>query len=107
VLGQILISRHAWRHITRPALPGPAVAHRLSLLPCAREVIERVTEFKFLRLLRIVKGIRVEFVALRATVAPAYRRPADIEVIVQVARRRKRVIAARLYSVHEIVKVNA
>jgi hypothetical protein len=107
VLGSVLITRHVWRHITRAELSPSAVAHRLSLLPCAREVIDRVGEFKFLRLIKTVKNIRIEFVALRARVAPSYRRATDIEVIVQIARRRKRILSARLYSVHEVVKINA
>jgi hypothetical protein len=45
----VAVTVKGWKHVTRRSRPQPEVCHKLSLLPCAREVIETCREAVLVR----------------------------------------------------------
>lgn len=102
----------AWRHLTRVTRSPEEINHKLSLLPCAREILERTPESTLLRELPTSvwrprtcppsnNPIRRELRSVSGIHRVSYRSEARIEVVVEVARIGKRILGARLRSVRE------
>jgi SIR2-like domain len=91
VLGAVGVTLRGWRHITRAGPPAREICHRLSLIPCAREVVEKATDKKDVRHL-----FGKTLIALEGT----YRSPYQADVVVEVIIERSGGRASFL-SVHE------
>ncbi len=100
VFGKVEITLKGWRHITRVSLSQHAIIHKLTLLPCAKELIETATESHFLR--RIGENISLkELHALRGLYQPKFKTNVLVEVVLEVMKRGNRVISTKLYSIQE------
>jgi hypothetical protein len=103
LFGDVAITRRAWRHLTRVARPQREVAHKLSLLPCAREIIESTKHAEFRR--RIAEGgAIIDYYAVSGVYKAVYRRDLLVEAIIEVVRSanaKRRQGQARFLSVYE------
>lgn len=102
VFGHVKLSRETWRHITRRGLSRSSIIHRLSLLPCARELVESAARGTFLRELDRKAHVRIELVAVRGTVRLPFRRAIALEVVLRVRRSKAHVFEVVLHSIHEL-----
>ncbi len=101
-LGRVSVTLRAWRHITRVSSPQRAIIHKLSLLPCARELVERAPHSLFLRAFDDPdQRLRRELRALRGFYRSKHQANLMVEVILDVVRTKKKVVRAKLYSIHE------
>ena len=95
-LGRINVTLKAWRHITRVRVPQREICHRLSLLPCAREVVEKAPTYRIVRRL----GRRV-LISLEGVYRSPYQADVLVEVIVEQLRSKRDGTTNTLLSVHE------
>lgn len=112
LLNHVDVPLDAWRHLTKVSRSPQDVIHRLSLLPCAREILERTPDSTFMRDLptsgwtprgcsNAGNGIRRELRSVSGIRRVSHRSDALIEVVVEVARIGKHTLGARLRSVRE------
>lgn len=127
IFGKVDITLKGWRHITRVSSSQREVIHKLSLLPCARELIDTCTQSLFLRkiedqvmdyttelhspsrLISLGKALELwargkrkrEFHALRGLYRSRFQADVMVEVILEVTKVNERVMTTKLYSIHE------
>jgi len=101
VFGHVKVTRNCWRHITRVSKPQRSVIHRLALLPAARELLEKATRSRFLRILK-PPGLGCERTlrGICGVYRKVYQADVMVEAIVEVTNfgGRKQV---KLYAIHE------
>jgi hypothetical protein len=85
LFGKIDLTRRAWRHITRVSRPQREVAHKLSLLPCAKAILESASRSEFRRKIETATEL-IEYHSVNGVYKAFYRRDAHIEVIVELVR---------------------
>ncbi|MCP4110983.1 MAG: TIR domain-containing protein [Desulfobacteraceae bacterium] len=100
VFGQINITLKGWRHITRISSNQREVAYKLTLLPFAKELIEKATESYLLRNSRSYKEDR-ELYAIRGLHQSTFRAKLIVEVILEVVMSNTKGKKATLYSINE------
>ena len=100
--GHVKLSRETWRHVTRRGLSRAGIIHRMSLLPCARELVESAARGTFLRELDRKAHVRTELLEVRGTVRLPFRRPIALEVVLRVRRSKARIFEVVLHSIHEL-----
>lgn len=97
--GRVEVTRRCWRHVTRVTCSPAAVVHKLSLLPSAREVVERGSRSHHLRDLSADGSKQLH--AVRGIVHTPYRANILVEVVLEVTMRRGQVDATKLFALHE------
>jgi hypothetical protein len=98
--GAVAVTMRSWRHLTRVSRPQREVIHKLSLLPCAREIIEKVSVPEFRRSISGPHGQR-KLYALSGRHEPRYRGSLAIEVIIEVFSHRNAPKRVNFLSVYE------
>lgn len=104
-MGEILVNRTGWKHITRLGRRPERIIQSWMLLPAAKQILQNVSEVEFLRLgskQELEDGAikLTDFLGLRANVKFTYRH----ESIVQVVLKRVRVVNSA-HERHEREKV--
>ena len=99
-LGHVEVTLKGWRHLVKITQSQRSVIHRLSLVPMAKEVLERASKSHFVRKLND-KPTRREFHVVNGICHQEHEANIVIEVVVEVEKRGKRVISAKLFSIFE------
>ena len=107
--GKVEITLKAWRHIASRSRPQSEVCHKLSLLPCARELINLTHESVMVRTIverpviwhGAVRQISTELHALRAPRESRFQADINVEVILEVTKEYGAVIGTKFLSVCE------
>lgn len=89
VFGEVKITRRAWKHMTRVSRPQREACHKLSLLPCARELIQKARSARRVRVLvnpRRPSRIQRELYVLRGPHKSPFQADIKVEVVIEVAR---------------------
>lgn len=114
IFGHVRITLKAWRHITRIKSSQREICHKLSCLPCARELIMNANQCRFLRKIerdgakeeensRIIddpKSVK-ELWSICGTHQSPFRADVLLEVVIEVERRGQNILKATFYSLHE------
>lgn len=95
--GRVDVTLKAWRHITRVSSPQQEIIHKLSLLPCAKELIERTNKSTIFWKINAEK----ELYLLKGLCSTRYREDILVEVILEVSKINGKIVSTKLYSVHE------
>jgi len=82
LLKKIRITRKGWRHLTRAELPQSLICHKLSLLPCAKEIIATSRQLRFMRKFTR-NGRDIVIVRLTGALKERHRVIAIIDVVVE------------------------
>jgi hypothetical protein len=98
--GYVGVTLRAWRHLTKASSPADMIIHRLSLLPCAKELIELSSKGALVRVTS-PDGPRTELQSVRGVVRPKFRAAIVVEVVLEVRFPCERYRATKLYSVYE------
>lgn len=99
--GTVAVPRRTWQHLTRRSTSQRATAHRLGLLPLAKEIIENTRVTKFLRCTGEINYRRTELHSLQGFYKPGHRSPMRVQVIVELVKLRGKILSATLYSLYE------
>jgi Domain of unknown function (DUF4365) len=82
LLKDIKITLKGWRHLTRAELSQPIICHKLSLLPCAKEIVATSKELRYMRRFRR-EGKEVCMVRITGALKQRHRVAAIIDVVVE------------------------
>jgi len=97
-LGPVAVTLKGWRHMTQPSYSQLSIVHKLGLLACAREVIEKGGHTRFLR--EIGGPSHRKLWAVVGISRPPHQAPIIIETVLEeLSIGDRRVV--RFYSVHE------
>ena len=96
--GQVDITLKAWRHLTRASSSQREIIHKLSLLICAKELIEKTSRST---LFRSGRDQRNELHLLRGICSKRYREDILVEVILEASMDSQQTASTKLYSIHE------
>jgi hypothetical protein len=98
--GHVGVTLKGWRHITRHSASKNAILHKLSLLPCAKELIEVCESGLRVRVLREV-GPRIELHMVRGLIRVPYRRDILLAAMLELRTTHDGRKRAKFYSLYE------
>jgi hypothetical protein len=98
--GRVDVTLKGWRHLTRNTSAQIDIAHRVALLPFAREILKTASRSQFVRKLKSGRE-RSELHVLSGLYRPNYGADAIVEVVVEVDKRGRRIKKATFHSVYE------
>lgn len=82
LLKNIKVTLKGWRHLTRAELPQSLICHKLSLLPCAKEIVATSRQLRYLRKFTR-NGNKVAIVRLTGALKERHRVITVIDVVLE------------------------
>jgi hypothetical protein len=106
--GKIRVTVKGWRHVTRGSRPQAEVCHKLTLLPCAREIVEKAMDSVLVRKLdsgtdELGRAIERELHVVRGRHVQRFRADMRVDAVLEVTRlvKDQKTTCVKFYSVYE------